>query len=118
MAITTRTITNAGTPFLDAAGNIAAETIIFQLVNVQGQPEDMWCSTGERISSFPISVTLDSNGEFSIDLATTDQSISPLYYKCTCSSTVNGVKTFRDFIKPLNAGVGSTTFLAFRQGST
>lgn len=114
MALVTRTLTNAGTPFTSQDGTILAGiSITFRLVDNRGKVADAWDTyTGEWVPSEPITVTTDVSGLFSIDLWPTSRATMERYYLCT----VDGSRTSR-FTAAVMDGPGILTWAGFRNSA-
>lgn len=87
MALTLRTIANAGDAIVDQIGTPLEDvSISFRLVDALGNPTDTWdATTGERVVSKEITVLTDVNGEFTIDLWPNDRGTDTTQYRCTPS---------------------------------
>lgn len=85
MALTTRTVSNAGAPLHAPDGALLANTrITFELVDSMGARTDAWDAlTNERVGGDAITATTDSAGEFSADLWPNSRGNRSTKYKCT-----------------------------------
>ena len=106
----TRTITNAGDPFVDGTGTpIVGAKISFTLVNAKGVITDGWDAlTGERVAPGPVIVQTDADGVFTIDLWPTSRADQVLFWACSTD-----VENVADFVNSLTEGE-TLTWLAFR----
>jgi len=83
MALDTRTLTNSGSPLYNPGGVVVSSgTIKFTLVDKNNDPVDVWdATTFERIAG-PVNASIDSNGEFSVDLWPNSRGNHTTYYLC------------------------------------
>jgi hypothetical protein len=112
MPLTTRILTNSGSPLVKPDGKLLVnKSIVFTLVNAGGSPIDVWdATTGERVVQ-QVSSRTDTSGEFSVDLWPNDRGNVVSYYHCSVKTL-----SISDFMGQVPTGLSSYSWVEFFAG--
>ena len=109
MALTTRTITNAGAPMYAPDGTLLVGVpITFITVNQRGVPINAWDAITKEYVVLHTAATTDASAEFAVQLWCTDRSNVPVLHLCRVDTP-----GARPFSAPVPSGAGPLTWAEF-----